>query len=673
MALYSSRTFADLVAAVREELGIQSSDTNAINRIKRDINLVYQEITAEKNWWWLEGHTTIQVPAYINAGTVSVTQGSSSITFSSAPTASQKGKLFSVDGFNEIYVIDSHTAGATTAKISEFFAGTTNATANYKLFTDRLPLPVDLKETTEVWHDYHHVSLEGQGKQDYRRICTAAPKAEGKPAYYYTGDYADAQQLSSITSLPSTSTRASAGVIKTIVFASSLPTALVSDVSDGKPVYINISAAGSPSYNGNVLISAVSTTSSSNDTITYIGKAELQESSTADTSISIKRIDQESDFDRYRELYIYPYLTNSLVTLHVDYVKEIMPLDNDTDEPSIPVQDRLILIYGALHRGWSRLRNPEEATRNYTLYQNKLAKMAGKLTDTFDKPKLQPSRLYLNAKRTAISRLNLNPNSGFGSGGTSGQSVTGTASRAAQFSATGNLEASSTVSTTELGYLDGVTSNIQTQLDTITTLADGTIYVGNASNVATEVTPSGDVTMSNAGVTAISAGVIVNADINASAAIARSKTASGTAYRILANDGSGVMSENAALTASQAVVSDSNGQLATTASLPIGPQTVALNDNQSSADNVLTWTASTYDIIHLRYSIKRGSAILESGEIHIATDGTNASIAQAGASVGTTGVTFTVDVSGGSLRLRYTSTSTGTAPSFKYIEEKWAA
>lgn len=41
-----------------------------------------------------------------------------------------------------------------------------------------------------------------------------------------------------------------------------------------------------------------------------------------------------------------------------------------------------------------------------------------------------------------------------------------------------------------------------------TTLADGTILVGNGSNVAAAVTPSGDVTMTNAGVTAIGNGKV---------------------------------------------------------------------------------------------------------------------------------------------------------------------
>jgi len=72
-----------------------------------------------------------------------------------------------------------------------------------------------------------------------------------------------------------------------------------------------------------------------------------------------------------------------------------------------------------------------------------------------------------------------------------------------------------------------------------TSLTSAYIYVGNGSNVATGVAVSGDITMSNAGVVAIASGVIVNTDINASAAIAVSKLAAVTASRVLGSDGSG--------------------------------------------------------------------------------------------------------------------------------------
>lgn len=66
-------------------------------------------------------------------------------------------------------------------------------------------------------------------------------------------------------------------------------------------------------------------------------------------------------------------------------------------------------------------------------------------------------------------------------------------------------------------------------------LTSGNILVGNASNVATSVAMSGDVTITNAGVTAIGSGVIVNADVNASAAIELGKIADATIDEKLAS------------------------------------------------------------------------------------------------------------------------------------------
>ena len=60
---------------------------------------------------------------------------------------------------------------------------------------------------------------------------------------------------------------------------------------------------------------------------------------------------------------------------------------------------------------------------------------------------------------------------------------------------------------------------------------------------------------------------IVNADINSAAAIARTKLASGTPYRVLANNASGIASENAALPSGTVIIADSNGQLTTETAL----------------------------------------------------------------------------------------------------------
>lgn len=77
----------------------------------------------------------------------------------------------------------------------------------------------------------------------------------------------------------------------------------------------------------------------------------------------------------------------------------------------------------------------------------------------------------------------------------------------------------------------------------LASLSSGAILVGNASNVAAAVTLTGDVTISNTGVTSIASGAIVNADINASAAIAVSKLANGTARQLLQANAGGTGTE----------------------------------------------------------------------------------------------------------------------------------
>jgi hypothetical protein len=117
------------------------------------------------------------------------------------------------------------------------------------------------------------------------------------------------------------------------------------------------------------------------------------------------------------------------------------------------------------------------------------------------------------------------------------------------------------VSPAEISYLSGVTSDIQTQFTgkLSTALADGQIFIGNGSGVATGVTPSGVIGLTNTGVFSIVNDSIVDADINSAAAITRSKLASGTANRIVINSSIGVMTDAAVINPSVVLVSDANG------------------------------------------------------------------------------------------------------------------
>ena len=75
--------------------------------------------------------------------------------------------------------------------------------------------------------------------------------------------------------------------------------------------------------------------------------------------------------------------------------------------------------------------------------------------------------------------------------------------------------ADGSVTSTEFQYINTLSSNAQTQINDITTLADGNIYLGDDTNTAQEVTLSGDVTMDNTGLTTIQDGAVIASNIEA--------------------------------------------------------------------------------------------------------------------------------------------------------------
>ena len=113
----------------------------------------------------------------------------------------------------------------------------------------------------------------------------------------------------------------------------------------------------------------------------------------------------------------------------------------------------------------------------------------------------------------------------------------------------------------------------------LATLTSGNIVLGSSANVATSTAVTGDVTISNTGVTAIATGVIVNADINASAAIVDTKLATIATAGKVSNSATTAASAN---TASAIVARDASGNFSAgtiTADLTGNASTVTTNAN----------------------------------------------------------------------------------------------
>jgi hypothetical protein len=130
----------------------------------------------------------------------------------------------------------------------------------------------------------------------------------------------------------------------------------------------------------------------------------------------------------------------------------------------------------------------------------------------------------------------------------------------------------------------------------LASLTSGRLLVGNASNVATSVAVTGDISITNAGVTAISSGVIVDADVNASAAIAFSKLANVSATdRLLGRStaGAGTIEEIACTAAGRALIDDLDAAAQrTTLGLQIGTDVQAYDVDTAKLDVIQTFTAA---------------------------------------------------------------------------------
>lgn len=189
MAAIQIIDFEDIYTAVLGLLKIQASDTTTLNRIKRDINACYANLVSRKPWWWNRSLLQLQTAKKQVTGTIAITEGSTAITFSVAPTVSLADYKISIGGFAEILTISSHSALSTSATLSVPFLGATVTAASFKAYNDYVLLPTDCKETTMVQHQHANQPMIGVGLQDFRRIVAAEPLREGTPVYYTTDDF----------------------------------------------------------------------------------------------------------------------------------------------------------------------------------------------------------------------------------------------------------------------------------------------------------------------------------------------------------------------------------------------------------------------------------------------------------------------------------------------------
>jgi hypothetical protein len=199
---------------------------------------------------------------------------------------------------------------------------------------------------------------------------------------------------------------------------------------------------------------------------------------------------------------------------------------------------------------------------------------------------------------------------------------------------TGTMIADNTIVNAEIN------SSAAIAFSKLASLASANILVGNASGVPTATAVTGDVTITNAGVTAIASNVIVNADINTAAAIAYSKLALS----------SGIT--NTDINASAAIAG-------TKISPNFGSQNIQTSGTLTVASGVFNLGSATAPSITISGYLNTGIYSPGANQLAIATSGTGRVFVDGSGNVGIgTGGT----APGASLRVAgaITSTPTGT-------------
>lgn len=106
-----------------------------INRSYRSLCAGVSEFLPERieKWWWLRDSAILTILPVIELGTVSVVEGSASITFTNGPALDVDGYRFKVDTHPDWFKIAAHTAAGTSATLDSVYTGPTDTAALFKL------------------------------------------------------------------------------------------------------------------------------------------------------------------------------------------------------------------------------------------------------------------------------------------------------------------------------------------------------------------------------------------------------------------------------------------------------------------------------------------------------------------------------------------------------------
>lgn len=184
----ASLTQSDLQTRIANRLRISTSHTAELTKITALINDAYRTVaTAHPTWWWLLDRQVVNTSDDVTTGTIAATNGSTAVTFSSAPTVSVAQRKLFIDGNtddpNAAYRIASHTASATAATLDAAYTGTTVTASAFQVYHDEYDLASDTNRIVSILRAGYRKPLRPIGIAEMDAL-KAYDTATGPPHVY---------------------------------------------------------------------------------------------------------------------------------------------------------------------------------------------------------------------------------------------------------------------------------------------------------------------------------------------------------------------------------------------------------------------------------------------------------------------------------------------------------
>lgn len=179
----------NMVDICMNALRIPITNTTERNKVQNQMSLVYGDICAKQDWWWLEGGYETYVNEKWDTGTIAVSQGSTSATLSTAPTGaistslSERDLLITnnADEPGTLYYIQTQVS--TTITFTVAYTGATDTAATFAAYHTRIGLSGDIGKVIRVitWGLQSPLKMISQADMEYLR---SHDQREGRPEFY---------------------------------------------------------------------------------------------------------------------------------------------------------------------------------------------------------------------------------------------------------------------------------------------------------------------------------------------------------------------------------------------------------------------------------------------------------------------------------------------------------